>query len=80
MTRPHSYLSTACLHGEHDYCKSNTGHAGAKTPAQCKFCGARCWCSCHGEDEPTRGAVVAAYPAWFGEELLRDVNRPRQTP
>lgn len=30
----HSYLSTACLHGEHGRCRR-----------VCKFCGARCNCT-----------------------------------
>jgi hypothetical protein len=47
---PDGYLSTACLHGLHDYCKAYTGAAGTKIPAQCKFCGAHCRCQhpgCH---------------------------------
>jgi hypothetical protein len=44
---PHTYLSTGCLHGDHGYCQSNTGAAGTKTPAQCKFCAAPCCCDCH---------------------------------
>jgi hypothetical protein len=43
----HYYLSTGCLHGEHDYCQSNTGLCGAKTPSKCKWCAARCVCPCH---------------------------------
>lgn len=43
----HEYLSTACLHGEHGYCQSSTGLAGAKRPARCKWCDVRCICSCH---------------------------------
>ena len=52
----HDYLSTACHHGDlvlpdgrtgHGYCQSDTGHAGAKTPGDCKFCGAKCTCPCH---------------------------------
>lgn len=43
----HRYLSTGCLHGEHAYCQANTGAAGTKTPAQCKFCTAPCVCDCH---------------------------------
>lgn len=43
----HRYLSTGCLHGEHSYCQNSTGAAGAKVPAQCKFCAAPCTCSCH---------------------------------
>ncbi|MFJ4828428.1 hypothetical protein ACIP79_00580 [Streptomyces sp. NPDC088747] len=46
----HEYLSTGCLHGEHDYCKATAGKAGAKQPAQCKFCGAPCICECHQAD------------------------------
>ncbi|GAB2696608.1 hypothetical protein [Kitasatospora kifunensis] len=54
----HDYLSTGCLHGDmvlpdgrtgHAYCQSDTGAAGTKTPAVCKFCGAPCRCDCHGE-------------------------------
>ncbi len=45
----HEYLSTGCLHGEHGYCKGETGAVGAKRPAECKFCGARCICDCHAE-------------------------------
>lgn len=48
----HDYLSTGCLHGEHAYCQSMTGQAGAKRPGRCKFCDARCVCSCH------KGAVA----------------------
>ncbi|MCX5522228.1 hypothetical protein OG342_05015 [Streptomyces bobili] len=45
----HHYLSTGCLHDQHGYCQSHTGQAGAKTPAQCKFCQAPCTCPCHKE-------------------------------
>lgn len=51
---PHTYLSTSCLHGEHGYCKANTGAQGDKIPAVCKFCHAGCVCACH-----ATGAVVA---------------------
>lgn len=44
---PHIYLSTGCLHGDHDYCKAMTGANGTKRPAQCKSCGAHCICRCH---------------------------------
>lgn len=40
----HRYLSTACLHGEHDYCKAMVGQAGEKRPGRCKFCNALCVC------------------------------------
>lgn len=43
----HRYLSTGCLHGQHGYCQKNTGLAGAKTAASCKFCKAPCICHCH---------------------------------
>lgn len=49
MTESHDYLSTACLHGLHEHCNAMVGYAGAKRPAQCKFCDARCRCSCHQE-------------------------------
>lgn len=48
----HVYLSTGCLHGDHDYCKSMTGLNGAKRPASCKKCGAKCICSCHEQPGP----------------------------
>lgn len=43
----HPYLSTGCLHGDHDYCQNMTGLAGAKRPGECKHCGAKCRCGCH---------------------------------
>ncbi|MCD9141084.1 hypothetical protein [Streptomyces albireticuli] len=43
----HVYLSTGCLHGDHDYCQNHTGLSGQKTPAVCKFCEAPCVCACH---------------------------------
>lgn len=46
-----NYWSTACTHGEHVYCQSDTGAAGAKTPAQCKFCSAPCICICHSDKD-----------------------------
>jgi hypothetical protein len=51
---PHRYLSTGCLHGQHAYCQGKTGRAGAKRPAECKFCAARCVCDCHqgGGEQP----------------------------
>ncbi|WP_372344664.1 hypothetical protein [Streptomyces sp. KL116D] len=65
----HIYLSTSCLHGEHGYCAGGTGQAGAKTPAQCKFCAAPCICPCHAADEAPAPAVrVAGY-------LERSLNR-----
>jgi hypothetical protein len=45
----HVYLSTGCLHGDHGYCQNMTGLAGAKRPATCKHCGAKCVCRCHRE-------------------------------
>lgn len=48
-TRDHNYLSTACLHNEHDYCRNTHGQAGPKVPGKCKFCDARCACVCHRE-------------------------------
>jgi hypothetical protein len=49
----HRYLSTACHHGEHDYCAAPLRPDGTeKKPATCKFCEARCVCPCHA-DQPT---------------------------
>ncbi len=50
--RPHVYLSTGCWHGDHAYCQSMTGLNGAKRPASCKKCGARCICPCHQQAGP----------------------------
>lgn len=48
----HRYLSTACLHGEHDYCKAMVGQQGDKRPARCKFCDALCVCHvCQHEEQ-----------------------------
>lgn len=55
----HIYLSTACLHKNHEYCRSYEGYAGLKTPAQCKFCQAPCVCDCH-EAEPAGRPSVSA--------------------
>lgn len=49
-TDPHVYLSTACRHERHDYCTAMVGLQGAKRPARCKFCDARCVCPCHDSD------------------------------
>lgn len=57
---PGGYLSTACLHGLHDYCNAYTGAAGTKIPAKCKFCGAACRCDapgCHGLTDGPLGAT-----------------------
>lgn len=44
----HVYLSTGCLHGEHNYCSGTDRADGhTKIPAQCKFCAAPCVCPCH---------------------------------
>lgn len=51
----HHYLSTGCYHGDHDYCRSMTGLAGAKRPASCKFCQAPCQCPCHAPGETGEG-------------------------
>lgn len=46
---PHDYLSTSCLHGNHDYCKAPVGRLGPKEGSKCKWCPAKCSCSCHEE-------------------------------
>lgn len=41
----HVYLSTACLHGQHEHCRSAVAvDGGIKEPGTCKFCGAACVC------------------------------------
>lgn len=53
---PHRYLSTGCFHGDlvlpdgrtgHEYCQGEVGAVGAKKPAKCKHCPAKCRCLCH---------------------------------
>jgi hypothetical protein len=45
VTGRHTYISTACQHGDHDYCKGvERQDGGSKTPARCKFCPASCQC------------------------------------
>lgn len=56
MSESHVYLSTSCLHEEHEYCKNKDGRAGPKRPAECKFCSAKCTCACH---VPSRSALRA---------------------
>jgi hypothetical protein len=51
----HLYLSTACLHGEHQHCRSAVNADGQpKQPGTCKFCDAVCVCpDCdHGATPP----------------------------
>lgn len=49
-TAPHVYLSTACLHGRHEYCACDVRWlTGEKTPHTCKWCPAQCICPCHAE-------------------------------
>lgn len=44
----HLYLSTGCLHGDHEHCRCDTATTGApKVPGRCKFCAAPCLCVCH---------------------------------
>lgn len=44
---PHRYLSSACFHDQHDYCRGPVGLAGPKTPGVCHYCPAPCCCPCH---------------------------------
>jgi hypothetical protein len=74
---PHVYLSTGCLHGEHDYCAAMTGMQGAKRPATCKFCQAPCQCGCHQEQPaPPPAASVLDMPP--GPDLARENAMLRQ--
>lgn len=48
---PHRYLSTGCLHRNHEHCRSTVAADGhTKTPGTCKFCTAVCVCPCHREE------------------------------
>lgn len=63
----HDYLSTACHHeaqalaaGDttraaelHAHCSAMVGYAGAKRPAQCKWCDATCRCPGHDSEAAT---------------------------
>lgn len=42
------YLSTVCVLGHHACCASMIVMPDGKRAATCKFCDARCCCSCHG--------------------------------
>lgn len=53
---PHVYFSTSCFHGDHNYCKRQTGLLGNKIPAVCKFCEAPCVCACHADRETETAA------------------------
>lgn len=88
----HVYLSTGCLHGQHDYCNAPQRPDGTgKRAAECKFCGAPCRCPCHGttaalsyDTESTTAAVLHAvdnltdgYPALIpADQLADDDTRP----
>lgn len=59
-TDDHVYLSTGCVHENdvypdgrtgHEYCESETGVCGQKTPGCCKGCGAPCTCPNHKKKE-----------------------------
>lgn len=50
---PHVYLSTSCVHGFHERCRSDAatdseGEPFRKVPSRCKHCSAPCICECHG--------------------------------
>jgi hypothetical protein len=53
VTGRHAYLSTSCLHGRHERCRSATrADGGTKEPGTCKHCKAVCRCpTCeHGQE------------------------------
>jgi len=70
-TDEHVYLSTACHHGNHRYCRENKGLYGLKTPAVCKFCAAPCICTCHLEGDSADGAKIVS-SAVEGEEIQHE--------
>jgi hypothetical protein len=72
----HRYLSTGCLHGEHDYCAGKTRQdGGEKVPAKCKFCDARCVCGCHA---PSRREGACCQAAYDSDGHAHDHPLPRQ--
>lgn len=45
VTGTHHYVSTGCVHGNHEHCRSAINAAGgSKAPGTCKFCPATCGC------------------------------------
>lgn len=63
-TPVHVYLSTACLHGEHDYCSATERSPGdLKDPGRCKFCPAPCVCRCH-QDARQKGSPGVCTCPW----------------
>lgn len=61
----HVYLSTACLHGQHEHCRSAVAaDGGAKKPGTCKFCGAVCVCPVcdHGAESGMRAHLDSRQP------------------
>ena len=84
----HDYLSTGCLHGEHDYCRCDVGRTGPKTPGQCKFCAAPCRCGCHAESREGEAvrtmhipgdSIKRATEAAIDAELARRGSREEST-
>ncbi len=47
VTGRHTYLSTGCLAGRHDYCAAMTGIQGEKRGGRSKFTDAPGICPCH---------------------------------
>ena len=74
----HEYLSTGCLHGEHDYWSSMTGMAGAKRPAQCKWCEAPCRCRCHTNGLDAAETASASDPHAEGSGAVSVDDRARE--
>ena len=68
---PHVYLSTGCWHGDHAYCQAMTGLNGAKRPASCKKCGAKCICPCHRQAEPPAPRDPCPYCEGSSERVPR---------
>lgn len=55
----HDYLSTACLHGDHNDCGIKQRERGEPGPPHCKYCDAVCICTIcdhvhHVPDVPVR--------------------------
>lgn len=63
----HIYMSTSCLHGEHEHCKAMVGTTGEKRPGSCKWCDAVCRCPVCKHDMP--GVAATDAPDLTREEL-----------
>lgn len=69
----HVYLSTACLHENHEHCQCGTNLQGdQKTPGTCKWCAAPCICPCHsGQMSPDQTRLYERLEALVDQALAQ---------